>query len=63
MSVTYERLPDGSLRTAVPDPYWYKGWRTLWFWRPGCHQCRTIYKNIDLYRNHYIMNHAYEVPR
>lgn len=59
MSV-YERMPDGSLRTAVPEPFWYRGWKTLGRWRPACYCCLTIYKNRSDYDDHFIGHHAYD---
>jgi hypothetical protein len=51
---THERLPDGH------EPYWFRRWRTLFLWRPGCWICQTIYKTHSEYEDHYITHHAFE---
>lgn len=60
MSGVYERLPDGSIRTAVPEPYWYRPWWAWFHWRPGCYECRAVYKTRAEYDDHYIKVHAFE---
>jgi len=50
----------GSLRVAVPEPFWIRGWRTLFFWRPACYACRVTYSAREEYQDHFISAHAYE---
>lgn len=58
--MNYDRSEDGSLRVAVPEPFWIKGWKTLFCWRPACYQCRITYRTREEYADHYIAVHAYE---
>lgn len=60
---TYERLQDGTLRTAIPEPYWVRRWWTLFRWKPACYECKTVFLSREQYDDHFIINHAYsEVP-
>lgn len=62
-AMTYERMEDGAIRVAVPEPFWVRGWRTLFFWRPACYKCQIIYTTREQYTDHYVFVHAYEETR
>lgn len=32
----------GTWEPAIPEPFWYRSWRTLWRWRPGCADCTGL---------------------
>jgi hypothetical protein len=51
----YERLADGSLRTAIPEPFWERSLRTWFRYKPMC--CNRIFRNRGAYEDHYVMNH------
>lgn len=53
----YEYDPELGYMPAVPEPFWYCGWRTLFRWRPSCAECRTRFKTKSYYRLHYVLNH------
>jgi hypothetical protein len=44
---------------AIPLPFSYKGWRTLWRWRPQCLHCKgqPIFKSDAEWEQHYVLNH------
>lgn len=42
---------------AIPEPFWYRGWRTLWRWRPQCVGCDVIFPDRDSWRRHYALYH------
>lgn len=27
---------------AIPEPFWYKSWRTLFRWKPQCVECGSM---------------------
>lgn len=42
---------------AIPLPFWYRGWRSLWRWRPSCYQCKLIFKTEKEFDAHYVLHH------
>jgi len=55
MSGNNERLSDGTLRTAIPEPFWERSPRTWFRYKPMC--CRTIFDSREAYESHYIRMH------
>lgn len=54
---------------AIPEPFWYRGWRTLFRYRPSCYQCKhdtffgeqpTIFATRKEWDTHYVLNHLEE---
>lgn len=60
MARSYIALEDGTLVPSIPVPFWYRGWRTLFRWRPGCYQCKIIFKTEEEYGDHYVRCHCAE---
>lgn len=60
MSV-YTRLDNGELVPAIPEPFWIKSWRTLFRWKPGCYQCRMVFKDRADFETHYMFTHQNDV--
>lgn len=54
----YTQSEDGRWVPAIPEPFWFKSWRTLWFWRPGCYQCQIIFKTREEWNEHYVKHHS-----
>ena len=44
---------------AIPLPFYYRGWRTLWRWRPQCVECEQmpIFNNVAEWETHYVLTH------
>lgn len=47
---------------AIPEPFWYSSWRTLFRMRPACYQCGNpmVFKTRGDYEAHYVLNHMTE---
>jgi hypothetical protein len=55
---------------AIPEPFWYRGWRTLFRYRPSCYQCMrygffgdeqpTVFPTRKEWEAHYALNHLEE---
>ena len=43
---------------AIPEPFWYRGWRTLFRERPQCLQCDEIFANRSDWDKHYVLIHC-----
>ena len=67
MSETYEQMPDGTWRPAVPEPFWIRRWFRS---RPQCfftepisgsdtlyRICSRVFKTRDQYEEHYRREH------
>ena len=59
----YTQLEDGTYVPVIPEPFWYKSWRTLFRFRPACYQCTKkepplIFKDRKEYEEHYIKYHS-----
>ena len=58
MSIRCSRLdPLLGWMPAIPIPFWYRGWRTLFRERPSCYECRIIFKNEAAYNVHWLDKH------
>lgn len=42
---------------AIPEPFWYRGWRSLWQWKPMCPACNIRFKDKEEWKSHYALNH------
>lgn len=48
---------------AIPEPFWYLGWRSWFTWKPQCIECsqrldRTVlFKDRKAWDAHYVLNH------
>ena len=50
---------------AIPLPFYYKGWRTLFRYRPACYRCTggeppLIFKDKSEWEAHYVLTHLEE---
>lgn len=62
MSHTYTLDPVLGWVPAIPEPFWYKGWRTWFRYRPACYRCTgteppLIFKTRAEYDAHYVLTH------
>jgi hypothetical protein len=57
MSKTMVRDPELGLVPAIPEPYWYWGWRTLFRFRPECLRCNKLFKTRRDWDIHYVLTH------
>jgi hypothetical protein len=55
MSECYMEDKDGRYIPAIPEPFWYMGWRTLFRWKPQC--CGTLFNTREAYDEHYVIQH------
>lgn len=55
---SFTQLEDGSYVPAIPEPYWYRSWRTWFRLCPGCYGCNLIFKNRQDFNEHYIKMHT-----
>jgi hypothetical protein len=55
----YTLDPEHGWVPAIPEPFWYKGWRTLFRYRPSCYQCGNplLFKTRREWEAHYRMSH------
>ena len=65
MTGTYTLDPQLGWVPAIPEPFWYKGWRTFFRYRPACYQCTNgepplIFKNRAEWDSHYVLTHLKE---
>ncbi len=60
MNGAYMQDKDGRYIPAIPEPYWSRGWKTLFRMRPACYQCRWIFENREQYDEHYVTHHLPE---
>lgn len=75
MSTTYALDPELGWVPAIPEPFWYSGWRTLFRFRPSCWRVEclktgfsgrnvpTIFKTRKEWDTHYVLNHLEEDER
>lgn len=44
---------------AIPEPFWYKSWCTLFRYKPACYQCGKpmLFKTIEEWERHYVLTH------
>ena len=51
--------PELGWMPAIPLPFSYRGWRTLWRWRPQCTKCEgmPIFANDQEWKEHYVLTH------
>jgi hypothetical protein len=47
----------GGYVPLVPEPFWYRGWRTLFRWRPQCVRCNIIFSTRQEWDAHYVLAH------
>lgn len=49
---------------AIPEPFWYRGWRTFFRWRPQCVECyaHPIFANRADWERHYVLTHMEPLP-
>lgn len=62
MAAVYTLDPELGWVPAIPEPFWYRGWRTLFRYRPACYQCKkgeqpTIFKTRHEWQTHYVLSH------
>jgi hypothetical protein len=61
MSAVYTLDPQLGWVPAIPEPFWYRGWRTLFCYRPACYQCAgkkpLLFKNRKEWDAHYVLSH------
>jgi hypothetical protein len=56
-SGTYQLDPELGWVPAVPEPFWYKGWRSWFRWRPQCVECDIIFATKREWVEHYVLKH------
>ena len=42
---------------AIPEPFWYKSWRTWFRYRPQCVRCDIVFKTKLEWDAHYVLTH------
>lgn len=55
---------------AIPEPFWYRGWLTLFRERPACYRCQrvflfnilngsqpTVFGTREEWNRHYVLTH------
>jgi len=54
--------PDLGYMPAIPEPFWYRGWRTFFRFKPACYRCGNpmLFKDRMAYSIHYALNHIEE---
>jgi hypothetical protein len=66
MPVAYTLDPQLGWVPAIPEPFWYKSWRTWFCYVPACYQCPDALGNPLLFKNraawdaHYVLTHLEE---
>lgn len=58
MSDCYMQDKDGQYIPAIPEPFWKKGFSTLFRWKPSC--CGVTFKDRQAYDFHYVTEHMRE---
>lgn len=63
MGRCYVRHPEYGLIPAIPEPFWYKSWKTFFRYKPACYQCAVdgeplLFKNREEYDTHWALTHA-----
>jgi hypothetical protein len=63
--VAYTLDPQLGWVPAIPEPFWYRSWRTWFRDRPACYQCTgkeppLIFKNRAEWEAHYVLTHLEE---
>jgi hypothetical protein len=59
--------PERGYEPAIPEPFWYRSWRTWFRDRPACYQCAVngeplLFKNRQEWDNHYVLTHLEFLP-
>lgn len=62
MDGCYQEDPQLGLMPVIPLPYWFRRLRTLWRWRPGCLECKLIFKTEAEWQTHYVLTHIAPLP-
>lgn len=70
MSPTLTLDPQLGWVPAIPEPFWYRGWRTLFRYRPACYRCASvsmiwgtkplIFRWEEQWNQHYVLTHLKE---
>ena len=66
MPVAYTLDPQLGWVPAIPEPFWYRSWRTLFRYRPACYKCShgaeppLLFKNRKAWDEHYVLTHLIE---
>jgi len=44
---------------GIPEPFWYRGWRSFFRLRPACYHCGNprVFRNRHEYEIHYALTH------
>lgn len=59
MGGVYSLDPQLGYVPAIPEPFWYRGWRTFFRFRPACYACGgpLLLKDRREWEAHYALNH------
>ncbi len=55
----YSLDPQSGYVPAIPEPFWYRGWRSWFRFVPACYQCGRplLFENLAEWDSHYVLNH------
>lgn len=55
----YKFDPELGYVPAIPEPFWYSGWRTWFRYRPACYRCGNplLFANRPEWETHYALHH------
>jgi hypothetical protein len=59
---TSQHDPQLGYMPAIPEPFWFRGWRTWFRYRPACYRCAEggkpkLFADLGAYRLHYVLKH------